>query len=46
MYLILQQVVIIDALDQLFSPFSHSVLCKGAEVHGFCGFVPLVEFVV
>lgn len=46
MFLTLQEVVIIDAPDQLFSPFSHSVLCKGAEAHGFCGFVPLVEFVV
>lgn len=46
MFLISQEVVIIDAFDQLFGPFGHNVLFKGVEVHGFCEFVPLVEFVV
>lgn len=41
-----QEVVIIDAFDQLFGPFGHSVLFKGVEVHGLREFVPLVEFVV
>lgn len=46
MFLISQEVVIVDAFEQLLVSFGHSILFERVEVHGFCKVVPLVDFVV